>query len=712
MVTKIDPDETKEGYEVPGYGTATPSKKGIVFRLNVDGDLITFIAPFEKNVETFLASVDSTLKELGLDKSQKKNVMKAIAETVPKIANYLTPRQKIYAPAWFVNGTCYEAVKIDNLDCFLFWDGSSFQVAEFVESDSCQIMPVQFASPYVFDSVPDHVPQVGEIYKDVLALIKDYFVHPDSRTHKFLALYLMHSYILTKSLGTIFLWLIGGPRTGKTTVQLIAGAIGYRPFSGVATSEAALYRTLGYEVEYAPLIIIKEFERASDLMKEIAREGDIPGSPIYRADKESDGKLVVRGYHSYGSRVVASNKLHGDEADMDRYHVLKTVKSKPVRPRSELYRNKEVMKKMQRIRNNLLLWKIANHAKLEIPPTNEVIKDGRDWEHYGGIITLASMISADLEQEITEYVKEYLKRKEQESEGSVATMLRKLILTMYDEKDEKGEYIYRIGDNLRISSEELWARFQLLCSPYYDKNGEQSSYKALAPDGRMVSTISISKLVREQLLGSPTKWREGEKSGIRGFEWSKEDINVLKGLVAGVADVAGLEAYTEEKMANNQDNETENKQQENFAQLAQKAATPATPATPLTASGKSEEEPKKKGFPNFVAGVAGVAGLEAYTEEKMANNQDNETENKQQENFAQLAQKCATPATPPTPLTASGKLGEEPETQDRKDFPKPLPDTILTVCIRCGQVKPCQWQGEGQDRHAICEECLGRHREL
>ena len=635
MVTKIDPDETKEGYEVPGYGTVTPSKRGIVFRLNVDGDLITFIAPFEKNIEIFLASVDSILKEVGLDKSQRKNVMKAIAETVPKIASYLTPRQRIYVPAWFLNGTCYEAVKVNNLDCFLFWDGSSFQVAEFIESDSCQIMPVQFASPYVFDSVPDRVPVASEIYKDVLSLVKDYFAHPDSRTHKFLALYLIHSYILSKSLGTIFLWLIGAPRTGKTTVQLIAEAIGYRPFSGVATSEAALYRTLGYEVEYAPLIIIKEFERASDLMKEIAREGDIPGSPIYRADKEIDGRLVVRGYHSYGSRIVASNKLHGDEADMDRYHVLKTVKGKPVRPRSELYRNKEVMKKMQRIRNNLLLWKIANHANFEIPPTNEVIKDGRDWEHYGGIITLASMISPDLETEIIEYVKEYLKQKEEESEGSVISLLRQTLLKMYEERDEKGTYIYRVGDALRVSREELWAHLKIQCSPFYEKTGEVSNYKVIAPDGKVVSAQSVSKLIREQLLGKPSMWREGDQGGIRGFIWTKQDLDSLRGFVAAVADVAGLEAYTVEKMANNQNNETENKEQENSAQLTQKAATPATPATPITASGKLE-----------------------------------------------------------------------PETQDRKDFPKPLPGTILTVCVRCGQIKPCRWFGQGQDRHAICEDCF------
>jgi hypothetical protein len=52
------------------------------------------------------------------------------------------------------------------------------------------------------------------------------------------------------------------------------------------------------------------------------------------------------------------------------------------------------------------------------------------------------------------------------------------------------------------------------------------------------------------------------------------------------------------------------------------------------------------------------------------------------------------------------------EKSDKVKPLQPVPGMILTVCIRCGQIKPCLWQGEGQDRHAICEECLGRHREL
>jgi hypothetical protein len=66
----------------------------------------------------------------------------------------------------------------------------------------------------------------------------------------------------------------------------------------------------------------------------------------------------------------------------------------------------------------------------------------------------------------------------------------------------------------------------------------------------------------------------------------------------------------------------------------------------------------------------------------------------------------------PTLRGDQGAQKPSPDTTVRSEnaaqLPRPVPGTILTVCIRCGQIKPCQWQGEGQDRHAICEDCFSR----
>ena len=159
-------------------------------------------------------------------------------------------------------------------------------------------------------------PSLGDVFSETHRIVSDYYAHPDDGAQKFLALYLVHSYILGKSLGTIFIWLVGAKRTGKTTLQMIAEEIGYRAFGGVDPSEASIYRTLGHEVEYAPLVICREYEHATDLMRRIQREGNIPGGTVSRNDKNDSGNYEPNEYFLYGSLINASNKLFGEDVDL------------------------------------------------------------------------------------------------------------------------------------------------------------------------------------------------------------------------------------------------------------------------------------------------------------------------------------------------------------------------------------------------------------
>jgi len=49
------------------------------------------------------------------------------------------------------------------------------------------------------------------------------------------------------------------------------------------------------------------------------------------------------------------------------------------------------------------------------------------------------------------------------------------------------------------------------------------------------------------------------------------------------------------------------------------------------------------------------------------------------------------------------------EKSDKVKPPLPVPGMILTVCIHCGQIKPCQWQGEGRQKHPVCEDCFSKN---
>ncbi|MFP3261667.1 MAG: hypothetical protein RXP28_02305 [Nitrososphaeria archaeon] len=537
-------------FEIKGYGTVEVKSDGLLFRLQINGEYYTFLVSPERSINDWLKSIDKTLRTLQIGKNDRANILKAVAEIMPALSKFDIVKQKLYVPFWYDPRTnqVFEAIRINEKDVFLYYDGG-FKITEWIDTESKRIMPIQYMDPYVFDALPDYSEplKLSDIYNEVYEIFKDYYYHSDPRVHKFLSLYIIHSYLVSRSIGTAFVWLIGAKRSGKTTVQLIAEALGYRPVSGVGPSEAAIYRTLGYEVEYGPLIIIKEFERASELMKEISREGDIPGSVVPRTDKEGE-RMVVRNYHVYGSKIVASNRLHGDEADMDRYHVIKTEHGKPNKPRSDLYRNPNVIEKLNDLRNKLLLWKLVNFSTFTVPPQDDKITEGRDWEHYGGIITLAGMISPELQKEMYEYILEIINEKTEDEQNSTVVLTAKAILGLAELKKE----ILGI-DNIkiiRIPFNEIWQKLSEDCTPIFDKNGDISRLQA--PDGRILTYTSLGKLIQEQLFGKGDRWYEN-KVRIRGYSWTIDDLARLKNLVAdgtGRTDGTGFSKSD----AKNQDN--------------------------------------------------------------------------------------------------------------------------------------------------------------
>jgi len=602
-------------FEIKGYGTVEVKSDGLLFRLQINGEYYTFLVSPERSINDWLKSIDKTLRTLQIGKQDRANILKAVAEIMPALSKFDIVKQKLYVPFWYdpTTNQVFEAVRINEKDVFLYYDGG-FKITEWVDTERKRIMPEQYMYPYIFATLPEYSepPKLSDLYNEVYEIFSDYFYHSDKRVHKFLSLYIIHSYLVSRSIGTAFVWLIGAKRSGKTTVQLIAESLGYRPVSGVGPSEAAIYRTLGYEVEYGPLIIIKEFERASELMKEISREGDIPGTVVNRADKEGD-RIVVRNYHIYGSKIVASNRLHGDEADMDRYHVIKTEHGKPNKPRSELYRNSTVMERLNDIRNKLLFWKLANFSSFNVPAEDDIIQEGRDWEHYGGIITLAGMISSELKQEMYDYILEIIKEKAEDEQNSVVALTAKAILDLAELKKQI------IGiDNItrvRIPFADIWQKLAEDCTPISTDPHTGDIVKLQAPDGKILTYTSLGKLIKEQLFGHKELWKENQVV-YRGYSWSIEELEKLKAMVTGVAVVTGFSKIDTKTQTNLIINETNRDNPQNTPKndglSPQKLVTNATPVTEKTDSP----------YLNQIDGIADMYKSEAspYPEERVLNN--------------------------------------------------------------------------------------------
>jgi len=468
-------------------------------------------------------------------------------------------KKRIQVPAYFTSTCCYEAIRMSGKDLFLTFNGNRFETVEILDiAENEEAHPIQYSEePYIFQDLPKEAKSLPDLYQRLYEVWHNYFVHPDQRVVEFLTLFDLYSYMAVKGPGCIQIFLIGRGRTGKSTAQMIAEKTGYRTFSGVNPSEAAIYRTLGWEVEYAPLIILREYEKASEEMKQVAREADVPGATVPRADKDDEG-FSVHHYFVYGPRLCGANKLPSlTDADLDRIHVIKTVKARPLKPKTALYRKWEVKQTLRELRNDLLAWRVASYGSIEFPledPLNEF--DGRDWEHYGGIITIASMISSDIENRMRQYVRETLGEKAEDSKNSLENVVAQAIIELSIEE----KYKTLIGE-VEIPFKDIWERLKAICTPYYER-GVEVPTKLIAPDGRVGSIHIVGKLISEQLYGKRRTWRNPEDGKVvKGYVWRSPELALIRRLfdnVTVVTDVTVLGQKDKPISDDNQNNETIN----------------------------------------------------------------------------------------------------------------------------------------------------------
>jgi hypothetical protein len=469
-------------------------------------------------------------------------------------------KDHIRAPAYFTDQRCYEAIRMNGKDLFLLFNEDGFSTREVLAgSETQEVYPAQYSADlYTFTNTPNNFRPLNELYSRLYEVWRDYFLHPDPRVVEFLTLFDLYSYAAVKGPGCIQVFLVGSKRTGKTTAQIIMEKTAYRAFSGVNPSEAAIYRTLGWEVEYAPMVILREYERANDVMKQITREADIPGATVPRADKEDDG-FTVRHYHVYGPRLCGANKLPTfTDADSDRIHIIKTVRAKPTKPRTELYLKREVKAMLRELRNDLLLWRIASYNSFEFPledPKGEL--DGRNYEHYGGIITLAGLISPELEGRMRDYIKEVLGEAAEDSKSSLENTVAQAVIELSEDKKFK-----TVVEGVQVPFKEVWERLRDVCTPFYEK-GQYVPTKLIAPDGRVITSTTVGKLLKEQLYGKRGTWRNQEDGTVvKGYIWAKSDLELVRRLTTDnracnqLPVVTGLEGKTTPIIDKPKDDET------------------------------------------------------------------------------------------------------------------------------------------------------------
>ncbi|MDG6930054.1 MAG: hypothetical protein JRN10_02230 [Nitrososphaerota archaeon] len=510
-----------------------------ILRNNITVDALRF----SNDIDKMKQDLKGSLEKLG---AAPEEIQFALTQLVNIIETAENERQNTFvSPFWKDETHIYEAVTTKDGPRFLTYERGMFSLLDSVKSPTKIIKPVEIQNhPYAFESIPVEVPNLKELYERVYNFVDDYWFHTDKRLITFNALYILSTYVLPKAPGTFFEFLVGAIRTGKDTLELLFEMLAYRSLAGVSDSEASIYRSLGSLIEYAPTIVLKEKERSSQLGNVLLREGDIHGAVTRKVDKQPDGTQIPVPYFLFGARIYGANKIPPEftEADIDRFFVAHTVRGKPKQPRTKLELDPETLKELNGLRNDLLLWRVLSLPSFEIPyedPKKEL--DGRDWEHYGAILTLAGMVGVEVE--IRKLIREYVKEQQEQNQNSPTVLVARAILELAKATE---------GDACHVPSEDIWNYLSAFCLPFKTNEGQTDDSRLVTQNGQVISRHMVGKLIKEQLGGKSVVYREKEKT-VRGFGFTKEQMAFVRALVTDVTDVT---LFSDPKSAKNDHNQT------------------------------------------------------------------------------------------------------------------------------------------------------------
>lgn len=189
---------------------------------------------------------------------------------------------------------------------------------------------------------------------------------------------------------------------------------------------------------------------------------------------------------------------------------------------------------------------------------------------------MAALISPELEATIRQHVGKAMKAAAKNSKAGIESILANAVTALAEATG-----VNTTLDGVRLAFAQIWDELKAECMPLYE-NGVVNPAKLIAPDGRVITTTSIGRMLSDNLFGQRDQWRNEEGRQLKGYIWTDETLKTLLGIagrtltadgsksglssnVTGVTGVTGLEGSGGLKDGETPINET---------------PSPATPPTP------------------------------------------------------------------------------------------------------------------------------------
>ncbi|VFJ12607.1 hypothetical protein [Candidatus Nitrosocosmicus franklandus] len=433
----------------------------------------------------------------------------------------------VYQRKYQLGFILYEAVIVERLPKFVFYDSGTFNLIDKIEVANYTIYPADTIIssnpiPYSFESeqeLADYLELAknetfDSLFEKILSEFKDY-VNVEEHNQIILSCGILFSYFQDKFGATPYNILVGENGSGKNSALLVFRLLGYRPLYITAASAANYYTFLGQIQEGQGTIIEDEADNICNSIekKNMLKTGYSSGGSVPKVGFTKNGRRFQEFYLTFCHKWFAMEELpqgKNNRGVFDRsfihyfmkgdvkYNIKDVLKDKD----SKSYQN------LIHLRKLLLAFKLVNYDR-KFPSVKTNLKD-RDAELTHPLLNIfyEGRNFEKIRLALSKIISEKTSTKSNSIEAMIAETLRQLI-------ENKNELI------ISISNDAFYSRFKEV-SEAKDYCFDESNSTFYLPDG---TKISKSKIIN--LLKSKFKAKLFRTNQARGFTINKRDIEKI-----------------------------------------------------------------------------------------------------------------------------------------------------------------------------------------
>lgn len=269
-----------------------------------------------------------------------------------------------------------------------------------------------------------------DLFLRLKAFIGSYLQLDSNAFQELLACYSMMTWVFDRFDALPYLRAQGDYGSGKTRLLSVVGSLSYRSLmAGGATTPSPVFRIID---RFKGTLIIDEadFEKTEmwgEIVK-ILNTGYTRGWPVLRTEKGPDGAFDVKAYDCFAPKILATRRRFQDAALESRClsHTMPILTE--FNPKMPLTLGKAFRQEAQQIRNQMMLWRFRNWARVEVDPNARMAGVEPRINQIAQPLMAATdspKLKAAILASVTGYSKQVLEERRESLEGLVAALVVK-----------------------------------------------------------------------------------------------------------------------------------------------------------------------------------------------------------------------------------------------------------------------------------------------